>query len=346
MNKISVKNIIVSPSGQLYGSENVLLDFLNGSVSEYEIYAPDHSVFYKKLIDENYQVQGFTNLKWLYFKLYFKLLFLKKSLYLNEAGHMSYITILARLLPTRKFVVSVRLLEDCNIKLKKIPKNITLIPVSNYIKNSIRTNANLKVVYDPYKLSDKEMDIKPFNKDGGLLIGIVGRVSQTKGLDDVISLIKRIKIEKRERVTFLFYGSYDQNSKWFINFKSDLDSIEFLKYDFKGFTKDQSLIYNNCDLILHLNKVEALGRIIFESIDNCIPFLCYNMGGSGELAKTLGLSNCTINITSNHISELALRIEDSIGNLKMDKNDFINAKLIIIEKFNPRNYAIQIEKYL
>ena len=145
-------NIIVSPSGNLYGSEYVLLDFLKESSLKYQIYAPKDSTFSKKLKEENYKVSGFKNLKWLYFKIFFKLLFSRNILYLNEGGHISYVKVLAKILFFKKFFISVRLLEDCNAKLHKISNNISLIAVSNYIKEKINSNGKSLVIYDPFCL--------------------------------------------------------------------------------------------------------------------------------------------------------------------------------------------------
>lgn len=338
-------NIIISPSGQLYGSENVLLDFLEGSNKAYEIYAPKDSLFHRKLKSNKYKAKGFVNLKWLYLKLILRLLFTKKSIYLNEAGHISYIKLLAKLLPFRKFVVSVRLLEDCNCKLKKIPKNITLIPVSYYLKNQISTNGKVKVVYDPYKLSNENSSYKvKCATTGQFVIGIVGRIVETKGLNALIDILKKLEGAAKDEILIIFFGDFDFSTDWFINFKIELDSIKGFGYEFAGYKESQNEIYSTCDLILHLNKVEALGRIIFESIDYETPFLCYKAGGTGELAGVLGFSKNTVEPGPNSADIFKIKILEVMNHKA--SYDFASSKKKISQNFSLNSYANQIEKYL
>jgi|26BtaG_2_1085354.scaffolds.fasta_scaffold01949_3 hypothetical protein len=337
-------NIIVSPSGQLYGSENVLFDFLEGSNKMYKVYVPKHSVFYEKLKNNSYNVKGYENIKWLYFKVFLQLLFLKKNLFLNEAGHLSYVKLLAKVLPFRKFVVAIRLLEDCNSKLSILTGNITLIAVSNYIKSNVISNVVPKIVYDPYKLSENNNGISEKGKSPLLVIGIVGRVIESKGLNDILPLMKSISVSKRINIELNFYGSYNIETAWFKKFENELNSLVNLKYNFKGFTNEKSAIYDNCNLILHLNKVEALGRIIFEAIDFETPFLCYNAGGAGELAELLGLSGNIIDVSTKTINNETFE-KYLFGSINKT-NNFDIAKNIIEEKFAPNNYANQIESFL
>jgi len=337
---MSRENIVISPSGNLYGSENVLIDFLNGSDNTYVIYAPKNSVLLQKLGKDGFKVSAFSNLKVLYLKVFLIMLFSKRSLYLNESGHISYVSFLARLLPFRTFVVSIRLLEDCNDKLKNLSKNMTLIPVSNYLNHHINTNVNSIVVYDSYRMTQSKEAIVRTQTEL-LTIGIVGRVSFTKGLDDLILIINKLSAEDKKHIQFDFYGTYDENDTWFISFIKTLNAIEGLNYKLNGFAS-QYEIYSTCNLLLHLNKVEALGRIIFECVDYNIPFLCYDEGGSGELANTLGLSI----LTSKDLNDMAHKIKSFIALGKVENYDYTNAKEIIANQFNPAIYSKKIEQYL
>ena len=121
---IKKKNIIVSPSGNLYGSENVLFDFLEGSRRGYKIFAPAKSPFYKRLKIARYNVNGFKIVGLLYLRIFINLLFFKRNLLLNEAGYLRYVKVLSSFFPNRKFVIIVRILEDCN-------------PYLNYLNNNV-----------------------------------------------------------------------------------------------------------------------------------------------------------------------------------------------------------------
>ena len=333
------KNIIISPSGKLYGSEYVLLDFLRGSTNSYDVYVPKHSVFYNKLKEEGFNVYGFTNLKKLYFSIFFKMLISSKNLYLNEGGHISYVKLLAKILPKRKFVVVLRLLEDCNDKLHRLTDNIRLVAVSNFIKKNIISNNNSIVVYDPYQLKHKKKSIINKNKNTILKIGVVGRIIETKGIGVLPKIINDLPIEDRSKIKLNFFGSFDENSNWFIVFKNELSEIEGLNFSFVGFIKNQDEIYQKCDLILHLNKFEALGRIIFEAIDYNIPFLCFKEGGSGELAYKLDL---TSQIASDE-NDMTLKLKNYIFSQIFDEKFYNKAKNLIKENFKHTKYANKLE---
>ena len=95
-------------------------------------------------------------------------------------------------------------------------------------------------------------------------------------------------------------------------------------------------LYNSFDILLHLNENEPLGRIIFESVDAFKPFLCSNKGGTGELAKKLGLENYTY--------ESVLEIGLKIDNILHQREPLIKARNVIELEYSSEQYAIQIEK--
>lgn len=337
---MSHENIIVSPSGQLYGSENVLLDFLEGTTKSYKIYVPRGSTFYKKLKSNSYNVKGFGNLKWLYFKLLLQILFFRKNLFLNEGGHINYIKILAKLCPKCNIVIAIRLLEDCNSKLNNLTSNITLVAVSNFIKGYIKTNAEVEVVYDTYKFQDQNKQLLKKDDRTAFTIGIVGRVIETKGLDAIISIFSNLDANKHIQLNF--YGTYNADTNWMQKFVANLNQLENLEYKLIGFEENKNKIYDTCDLILHLNSVEALGRIIFEAIEYNTPFLCFNKGGAGELAKELKLFSSIAKDENDMILKLKNRIESN----ELTNDKYESARTIIKKRFNNTTYAIKIESLL
>ncbi|WP_282780614.1 glycosyltransferase [Phaeodactylibacter xiamenensis] len=332
-------NIIVSPSGQLYGSENVLFDFLKGSHKKYSIYVPDGSVFHRKLRENSFEAIGFKNLSLLYLQLFFQMLFQRKNLILNEAGHIRYIKLLAKLLPFRNFVVIIRLLEDCNAHLNNLPKNIELIAVSNFIKDKVVSNRPIHVIYDPFVISQFSSS-NTKEREGNISVGVIGRVYQSKGLDYFIDLIKYFNPDQRKMYKFMFYGNYDIKNPWLKNFKATLDELPSVNYELKGFVNDQETLFNSIDVILHFNENEALGRILFEAINYNKPFLCFSQGGAGELAYNLGLKSFTFSDVS--------EIPDKLDALKIAKSKILiaNAKNKIKENYSSENYAHQIENFL
>ncbi len=337
--KDKIQNIIISPSGQLYGSENVLFDFLKGSERKYKIYAPVQSVFLKKLQEEQFEAYGFKNLKTLYFQVFTKLLLQRKNLILNEAGHIKYIKVLAKLLPFRKFVVVIRLLEDCNVHLKNLPNNIQLIAISNFIKEKIVSNRPVHVIYDPYLLTESPT-AQNIQKNEKLNIGIIGRLTESKGLNNFVELIRYLSPDQKNNFNFLFYGTYDEQNTWFRDFKTAIDNDPNLNYQLMGFESNQENLFNSIDIVLHFNKIEALGRVLFEAINYNLPFLCFRQGGTGELACELGLEKNTFL----EVSEIVSKLDEF--SKKNNEFEIHKAKEIIKKEFSPQSYASRIEKML
>ncbi len=334
-----IKTIIISPSGHLYGSENVLFDFLKGSTLTYKIYVPEGSLFFEKLNRSGFQSIGFNNLKLLYFKIFLQLFLQKRNLILNESGHIKYVKLLAKLLPKRKFVVIIRLLEDCNANLYDLPNNIQLIAVSNFIKNNVVSNRPVHVIYDPFELTEIKTLEKNVKSDR-ISVGVIGRLIESKGLNHFIDLINLLTPDQKDCYKFLFFGTYDNTNVWFQNFKSALEHNPDLSYQFMGFENDQSKLYCSCDVILHLNKNEALGRILFEAINYELPFLCFRQGGTGELASELGFESNTFD----NVNEIPGKLDEVATSIYSDKIE--NAITFIQVWFSPEKYAQQLEKFL
>ena len=130
------KTIIISPSGNFYGSEQVLFDYLNTTNLSFQLFVPKDSFFEKKLLLQKKlwefnRIKSFRSVKILYFKIFLELLFKPiKSVYLNEAGHIRYIFILAKVFKSVKFIVHVRLVEDAS-RIKKQAKNLKYFAISS-----------------------------------------------------------------------------------------------------------------------------------------------------------------------------------------------------------------------
>ncbi len=331
------KDIVVSPSGQLYGSENVLYDFLIGSKRNYKIYAPKNSFFFKKLKENNFEARGFTNLKIMYLKILLSMVFKKKNLILNEAGHIRYVKVIAKLLPQRRFVVIIRLVEDCNSNFKILPVNISLIAVSNFINEKVSSNRPVHVILDPFILS--ESNSKEIVKEQ-ISIGIVGRIAESKGLNYFFDFVNALSSEQKKNYKFLFFGTHDLQNIWFQDFIYKLDRESLVNYKLMGFEKSQAKLYGSIDVLLHLNKQEPLGRILFEAINHNLPFLCFRQGGTGELAIKLGLKD----LTFQSVNDIAYKLQRLTS--EDAQIDFHKVKELIKLDFGSEKYARCIEEYL
>ena len=70
-----MKSIIISPSGNLYGSEQVLIDYLDLTSLDHKVYIPANSLLENLFANRNYLFKKFNNLIVLYLSVIYDLIF-------------------------------------------------------------------------------------------------------------------------------------------------------------------------------------------------------------------------------------------------------------------------------
>ncbi len=325
--------VIISPSGNLYGSENVLYDYLKSSSVKFnQVFVPKGSQFESKLNKSGYNTFGFSNVKKLYLKIIWLLLSKNiSSIYCNEAGHVKYILLLAKHFPNVNFIIHVRIIEDTARFVKK-SQNVRVISISKTIKKRLSVPNHL--IYDGYEF--KKMANWASRKESQILkVGIVGRVTKSKGIN---LFTKQFTEIAGSNIEFHFFGdidSYFEKSEEFKKLKNISNSI------FHGFISDKSNIYGAVDLLLHLNENEPLGRIFFESIDFGIPFLGIHSGGIGEISD---LIEYPYTFSKEEIPFILNRIVNN--DIEIDLIKLENSRKSALDIFSIKSYSIQVDKLL
>ena len=292
-----MKTIIISPSGNLYGSEQVLIDYLQSGNSKHKVYVPAKSLLFNFLSKINIKYSNYSNLWFLYLFVFIDLLFRSYStVYLNEAGHSKYISYLAVIFKNKKFVIHIRLLEDCNSNRYPLGhlSNITFVTVSEFISNNFPYPS--KVIHDGYNFTKNNNWVSEI--DNTIKIGIIGRITKSKGFDEFISLFNHIS---HLDVEFHFFGDVSSDVE-LISSMNDIQNAH--KIMFHGFVESKDLIYSNINLVLHLNKQESLGRIFFEALDYGIPLIGFHKGGIGEISDCINYPHFVKNDITNYLNAL------------------------------------------
>ena len=96
------------------------------------------------------------------------------------------------------------------------------------------------------------------------------------------------------------------------------------------------------DLLLHFNKVEALGRIYLEALEYGIPLIGYNVGGINELAHSLGLEDMMVDGSNDTwASDMYSKL------LSIDKSwneeKFAHAIECMTQEYSPLSYTQKVE---
>lgn len=99
------------------------------------------------------------------------------------------------------------------------------------------------------------------------------------------------------------------------------------------------------DMLLHFNKVEALGRIYLEAIEHGIPLVGFNAGGINELASMMGLEGMMVD------GEKATWTEEMTQKVMTmremwDEASFRKAKEALDNQLSAQHYTSQIEALL
>ena len=169
-----------------------------------------------------------------------------------------------------------------------------------------------------------------FSESNVLTVGVIGRVSITKGVDRLIKLLQLIQ-DKGYQKSFHFklfgdimpdvreHGEYEQLRS-------------FSNVELCGFVSDRDKIFDDVDCIVHASGVESLGRVFLEAIDYGKPFIGLRNGGSGEIGGLLELNGLLIDTNEGEVSDLLLNklltLRDNyngiVKNIKEKKNLAMN----------------------
>lgn len=339
---------IVSPSGKFYGSEQVLFDFLKTTQFQYEVYVPC-GAFHDRLIEQGVHiVHVYGSANKLYMELSLRMLLNKiDGIYINEGGHSRYVTLLSKLFPWKRFFVHIRLLEDTRqTRLGYGRKNIEYISISEYITREVHRNTGIycHTVHDLY-VSTQEHKFQPVPDTDVIRAGIVGRVTDTKGLADVVKFCRYIeaKPDVEKQIELHFYGAINKDSTLATSFVEESKIYKHVKCVFHGFINNKDEIYGGVNLILHFNRVEPLGRIYLEAVDYCRLLIGFDSGGIGEIAHSLNLDNFVVNAT---IEEWEIELESILFNVsaRWTPEVYKTALRYMSISFSPAAYTQYIEK--
>lgn len=341
------KTIIISPSGNFYGSEQVLWEYLHDTGNRYTLYLPANSLFLEKLIRGNtpHHLKTFDRgkLPFLYTRLLLILLFRQAdTVYVNEAGHSRFLLLLAKFFPSRQFVAHIRMLEDAHESRwgKRMPANVRVVSISESVAQKLPFPSEL--IYDPYRFTPVRAAAQ--RKDAGrLIIGIIGRVTGTKGLGRLPELSAFLDAQAPGRFVFQLYGgaSDAEGDKELIDKLKTLPNVEL-----KGFQENKEEIYNNIDCVLHLSVEEALGRIFFEAIDYGKPFLGFKIAGIAEIGSLTGLEELLVEVDDSWKETLAARLRDVDAAYDRFAGKVAGARATAAKRFHPETYVVQIDKLI
>jgi glycosyltransferase involved in cell wall biosynthesis len=341
--------LIISPSGHLYGSEQVLCDYLSTTALPAEVFVPKQGKLREVLnaAPGPHRILGFgKSIVWLYIRVAIKLTIGQyKTVYINEAGHIKYIQVLAALFKRVKFVVHVRILEDTAATRWSIPlnHNIVGISVSKYIQELLPVKSLM--LHDIYKFNTNIEKDALILADGPLCVSIIGRVTTSKGIKYLWEVLEQLQHQNRQdEFVFRLFGDLSTTLE-------DVGIIESLRQysniHFEGFESNKDKIYAQSDLIFHCSTQEPLGRIFIESVNYLKPFVGFNRAGIGEIGVLIGLSQFLLNPGDPLWPDQAIQ---AFSTIKDRYKDHVSTMVLAKNKaeavFNATHYTSTLDKIL
>jgi hypothetical protein len=197
----------------------------------------------------------------------------------------------------------------------------------------------VRTIYDPYIFGNNTAMINPTLSK--IRAGVIGRVTATKGLKELESFCDFLEENKASSIEIHLFGDIEEMGS-VSRFVTKSKSYKLVKVIFHGFIQDKNTLYGSIDIVLHFSMVEALGRIFFESLDHGLPFIGFNGGGIGEIAKLLLLEDCMVNYKPDWPKDLY----GKIMNIGRSTHKYQFAKNNCLHHFSASAYCKSLEEVI
>jgi glycosyltransferase involved in cell wall biosynthesis len=157
-----------------------------------------------------------------------------------------------------------------------------------------RLLAKTQILYNPLVRRDAQSSPSPHIPGRGrsdrFTIGIVGRITETKGHHLLLRALAQLPLELRGRILLVIVGSEAPDCPSDLQYRQQLraDSLrEGLEHQivWTGYLPDPSPWYSSMDILVQPSTDEALGITVLEALDRGIPVIASRTGGIPEIVR-------------------------------------------------------------
>ncbi len=306
MNESGNSILILDPAGNLWGSEKVLLDFLNSNLAQNSnigLCCPPNTPLAQAAIKlgvivyphfkSNLHNKGKFSRFIAAIGLAIACIRHKADvIYINQAGATRIGLFVGRLLKT-PVVPHVRLLEDVQYieKLKSTAKNMPfVIVISEFIEDAftdIDIKNRVRIIYDAYELQYHSSEAQSAIKKSSICCA--GRLVPMKGQDVLIGAVS-VLFKRNFKATLDIYGEGLQGRAYEADLKRLVSKTHLNSHvKFKGYFKNVPAEMRFYWAMVCPSHIEPLGRVIFEAWDaGTIPIVGKFSGGAAEVIIASG----------------------------------------------------------
>jgi glycosyltransferase involved in cell wall biosynthesis len=157
-----------------------------------------------------------------------------------------------------------------------------------------------------------------FNKNNIKLlkIGFVGRINPEKGLDLIISALKKITKQEPNIIFELDIYSQSKQGEYLQKIQNEIEKLKTfsnLKIYLKGTVENLDEIYADKDLIIFPSFKESFGRVLIESWSYGKPVICSDLAAFKEIHEIAKI-NLSLIFETGNVEELQNKINHFIKN--------------------------------
>jgi glycosyltransferase involved in cell wall biosynthesis len=124
---------------------------------------------------------------------------------------------------------------------------------------------------------------RPDNRDGNIILGIIGLICEKKGQLEAIKALKQLSAT-HDNTELVVAGESADDYAARLQEKVRDDGLE-KKVHFPGFIENPECFYEKIDILLMCSRNEGLGRVTIEAMSHGIPVIGYDSGGTKEIIE-------------------------------------------------------------
>lgn len=350
------KILVIEPSGNLYGSEMVLMDILTNIKNkdlDFTVVIPPGAVLSEEL--HKYGINHIDILNIHHGPVQKIVSYLKVILYLlrnrfhlifiNQAGILRAMALIAKILGI-PVVCEVSTLEDgllVNGMHHRYLRNVkSFICNSKFIAENLHVPDSQKsILYYGYQW--KKLNPLIRTETNPFHIVLLGRISESKGHFLLVKAMKELRSRLDNEVKIFFVGDAP-NKETDEKIKLEIASANLESYFvFRGFQHNLNRELSDKNLMVIPSLKEPFGRIFCESAEAGLPVIVADSGGLGELSKTFNLG---LPFQGSNTEDLAKKIEFSIHHYESLKNNFESSAKRMLHSLSMNGYIQCIEEIL
>jgi glycosyltransferase involved in cell wall biosynthesis len=340
----------LEPSGNLYGSEYCLLDIIEGTRStfDWEVILPEGGGFdalldakgipEKRLLIRNShtvplwkKIPGYLRVRRHLARVH------PSVVYVNQAGMLRAATRMTQGIAT-EMVCQIQTLEDAKLIAELGAEHTrvrTFICNSHYIASHAGiAPEKLTVLYQPMMPANRPPVRDPIAPGPPWRVGILGRISETKGHYLLIDAAK-ILASRRSDIRFVVIGT-GLNEEHTQRFEAAVrDAGLSSAFELRGYRSAAHEELSSLHLALIPSVAEPYGRVLLDAAATRVPAIVSDGGGLGELSEHFNIGRRFRSLDS---TSLADSIEAALADYAGERARFSGASERMLERLDPDKY--------